>query len=98
MNTENIPTRYDHTDESSVYDQWEAAGLFKPAETGEPFSMIMPPPNVTGDLHLGHGLTYAVHDVIARYMRRRGKSVLILPGADHAAIAVQALVEKKIQK
>lgn len=93
-----IPTRYDHTTEAATYDEWEKSGLFTPKGEGEPFSMIMPPPNVTGDLHLGHGLTYAVHDTIARYQRRQGKDVLILPGADHAAIAVQALVEKKIQK
>lgn len=93
-----IPTRYDHTTEAATYDEWEKSGLFTPKGESEPFSMIMPPPNVTGDLHLGHGLTYAVHDTIARYQRRQGKDVLILPGADHAAIAVQALVEKKIQK
>lgn len=93
-----IPTRYDHTTEPATYDEWEKSGQFSPKGEGEPFSMIMPPPNVTGDLHLGHGLTYAVHDTIARYQRRLGKDVLILPGADHAAIAVQALVEKKVQK
>jgi valyl-tRNA synthetase len=93
-----IPTRYDHTAEPEAYDQWEKSGQFSPKGEGEPFCMVMPPPNVTGDLHLGHGLTYALHDTIARHHRRLGKDVLIVPGADHAAIAVQALVEKKIQK
>ncbi|MEX1123577.1 MAG: valine--tRNA ligase [Patescibacteria group bacterium] len=93
-----IPTRYDHAKEPDLYKSWEEAGEFKPTGNGEPFSMIIPPPNVTGDLHLGHGLTYAVHDTIARHQRRLGKDVLLLPGADHAAIAVQHLVEKKLQK
>lgn len=93
-----IPTRYDHTQEPAMYERWEKAGAFKPASKGEVFSVVMPPPNVTGDLHLGHALTYSLHDTIARFKRRTGYSVLVLPGADHAAIAVQALVEKKIQK
>lgn len=93
-----IPTRYDHTKEPDLYKSWEDAGEFKPTGQGDPFSIVIPPPNVTGDLHLGHGLTYAVHDTIARHQRRLGKDVLMLPGADHAAIAVQHLVEKKLQK
>ena len=93
-----IPTRYDQTKETEIYAAWEKAGAFKPTGKGEPFSMVMPPPNVTGDLHLGHALTYGLHDTIARHQRRLGKDVLILPGMDHAAITVQALVEKKIQK
>ncbi len=97
MNKE-IPTRFDHSQEPAIYAAWEKAGYFKPSEAKEPFVMVMPPPNVTGDLHLGHALTYAVHDTIARFWRRQGRAVLLLPGADHAAIAVQALVEKKVQK
>ena len=93
-----IPTRYDHTKEAEVYSEWEKSGEFSPAGKGDPFSIIIPPPNVTGDLHLGHGLTYAVHDTIARHKRRHGYDVMMLPGADHAAIAVQHLVEKKLQK
>jgi len=93
-----IPTRYDHTKEAELYSEWEKNGEFAPTGKGDPFSIIIPPPNVTGDLHLGHGLTYAIHDTVARYQRRIGKDVLLLPGADHAAIAVQHLVEKKLQK
>ncbi|QQG49736.1 MAG: valine--tRNA ligase [Candidatus Berkelbacteria bacterium] len=93
-----IPTRYDHTNELERYEQWERAGDFEPKGSGEPFSIVIPPPNVTGDLHLGHGLSYTTQDVMGRHQRRLGKKVLVLPGADHAAIAVQALVEKKIQK
>jgi len=94
----NIPPRYDPTDELELYKEWEESGEFCPSGKGRPFCMVMPPPNVTGDLHMGHALTYAIHDTIARYQRRQGKNVLIVPGADHAAIAVQNLVEKKIGK
>ncbi|MCR4307864.1 MAG: valine--tRNA ligase [Candidatus Berkelbacteria bacterium] len=93
-----IPTRYDHTKEPDIYARWEAEGQFVPSGKGEPYSIVIPPPNVTGDLHLGHALTYGIQDTIARHQRRLGKDVLVLPGMDHAAIAVQALVEKKIQK
>ncbi len=92
------PTRFDHKKEADIYAAWEKAGEFKPAGSGEPFSIITPPPNVTGDLHLGHALTYGLQDTVARHERRHGKKVLMVPGADHAAIAVQALVEKKVQK
>lgn len=93
-----IPTRYDHSQELQTYERWEQEGLFEPTGNGEPFSIVIPPPNVTGDLHLGHGLSYTTQDVMGRHQRRLGRKVLVLPGADHAAIAVQALVEKKIQK
>ncbi|MEK7170829.1 MAG: valine--tRNA ligase [Patescibacteria group bacterium] len=98
MKIDNIPTRYDHSKEPDIYARWEAEGLFVPTGKGEPYSIVIPPPNVTGDLHLGHALTYGIQDTIARHQRRLGKDVLVLPGMDHAAIAVQALVEKKIQK
>lgn len=93
-----IPTRYDHTKEIDQYTRWETEKLFEPTGKGEPYSIIIPPPNVTGDLHMGHALTYGIQDTIARFQRRQGKDVLVLPGMDHAAIAVQALVEKKVQK
>jgi valyl-tRNA synthetase len=93
-----IPTRYDHAQEPKTYQEWERSGAFQPHGDGDPFVMLMPPPNVTGDLHLGHALTYALHDTLARHQRRQGRPTLIIPGADHAAIAVQALVEKKVQK
>lgn len=96
--TKEIPTRFDTTQEPDIYQSWEKSGAFQPAEKGERYSIVMPPPNVTGNLHLGHVLVYAIHDVIARFKRRIGYSVMMLPGADHAAIAVEALVVKKIQK
>lgn len=93
-----IPTRFDHTKEADIYAKWGKSDAFKPTGSGERFSIIIPPPNVTGDLHLGHALTYGLQDTVARHARRHGKKVLMVPGADHAAIAVQALVEKKVQK
>src|SRR5579864_3492722 len=93
-----IPTRYDQTAEPAIYEAWLKTGAFKPSGQGEPYSIVIPPPNVTGDLHLGHALTYGLQDVFARHARRMGKDVLVVPGMDHAAIAVHALVEKKIQK
>jgi len=99
MKTEpDISTRYNHTKEPELYAAWQKAGEFKPTGKGEPYSIVIPPPNVTGDLHLGHALTYGLQDTIARHQRRLGKDVLVLPGMDHAAIAVHALIEKKIQK
>ena len=86
--------------EAQIYRQWEESGFFNPDNlSGEPYSIMMPPPNVTGVLHLGHALENSLMDVMARFQRMRGKKVLLLPGTDHAAVATQAKVEKlEIQK
>jgi valyl-tRNA synthetase len=78
---------------------WEEAGAFHPdpAAPGEPFSVVIPPPNVTGSLHMGHGFETALIDTIVRFQRLRGKNVLCLPGTDHASIAVQTILEKQIK-
>ena len=93
-----IPTRFDHATEKDIYTKWEKSGIFEPKGEGESFVMTMPPPNVTGDLHMGHALTLAIEDTITRNRRRRGFKTLLLPGADHAGIATQSLVEKKLSK
>ncbi len=81
--------------EDAIYASWEAAGLFNPDNSsGEPYSIMMPPPNVTGVLHLGHALENSLMDAMARYQRLRGKKVLLVPGTDHAALPTQAKVEK----
>ncbi|NTW22923.1 valine--tRNA ligase [Candidatus Falkowbacteria bacterium] len=81
--------------EDGVYKKWEESGFFNPDNlAGDPYSIMMPPPNVTGVLHLGHALENSLMDVMARYQRMRGKKVLLLPGTDHAAVATQAKVEK----
>ncbi|HWA00394.1 MAG TPA: valine--tRNA ligase [Caulobacterales bacterium] len=75
---------------------WEASGAFKPAPEGEPFCIVIPPPNVTGSLHIGHALNNTLQDVLARFERLRGKSVLWQPGTDHAGIATQMVVERQL--
>ena len=84
--------------ESRWYSRWEAAGVFRPEyrPDGDPFCVVIPPPNVTGSLHMGHALNHAIHDVIARRRRMQGWSVLWLPGSDHAGIATQNVVEKSL--
>lgn len=88
--------------ESKIYGIWEACGYLNPdnlpGERKEVFSMVLPPPNVTGTLHMGSALMLAVEDLIVRYERMRGKKALWVPGTDSAAIATQARVEKEIQK
>lgn len=82
--------------EEKIYDFWNNSGKFEPNSTGEkdPFVMIMPPPNVTGELHMGHALTFAVEDMIVRWHRMQGEPTLFLPGTDHAGIATQVVVER----
>lgn len=91
-----LPKIYDpQSVEDDIYKRWEDSGYFNPDNLkGEPYSIMMPPPNVTGVLHLGHSLENSLMDVMARYQRMNGKKVLLLPGTDHAAVATQAKVEK----
>ena len=86
--------------ESRWYARWEEAGVFKPEyrPDGEPFCVVIPPPNVTGSLHMGHALNHAIHDVIARRRRMQGYAVLWVPGSDHAGIATQNVVEKSLAR
>ena len=79
---------------------WEEKGLFHvPAEEAkDPYTIMIPPPNVTGALHMGHALNNTIQDIVARYQRLQGKDVLWLPGTDHAGIATQAVVEKKLYR
>src|SRR3990167_959476 len=95
---------YDATaTESRIYALWEESGLFNPDNlpnsTGKkPFTIMMPPPNATGVLHMGHALGLTIQDILVRYKRMRGFATLWLPGTDHAAIATQSKVEKQIKK
>ncbi len=82
--------------EQRIYEKWEKAGAFKPSGTGEPFCIVIPPPNVTGSLHMGHALNNTIQDVLVRMMRMRGRDVLWQPGTDHAGIATQMVVERKL--
>lgn len=89
-----IPTEY----ESDIYDLWESRGAFKPSGKGEPFSMVLPPPNANAGLHIGHALMFNIQDIIVRYQRMKGKDVLWLPGADHAGFETQVVYEKHLAK
>ena len=85
--------------EDRIYESWESAGYFKPAgEPGKkPFVIVIPPPNVTGVLHMGHGLNNSLQDIAIRYNRMLGRPTLWVPGSDHAGIATQHVVEKKLR-
>lgn len=92
---------YDHKSvEGKIYKKWEESGSFKPEinPDGKPFGIILPPPNVTGTLHIGHALMLTIEDIIVRYHRMKGDKTLWLPGTDHAAIATQSKVEEKLYK
>ena len=85
--------------EQRWYDFWHSRGYFKPQDRGKgPFVIVMPPPNVTGELHMGHALFTAVEDLMTRYRRMQGYAALWLPGADHAGIAGQWVVERELAK
>jgi valyl-tRNA synthetase len=82
--------------ESRQSERWEAAGIGRPAGNGAPFTVMMPPPNVTGSLHVGHALNHTLQDIVVRYRRMRGDRVLWQPGTDHAGIATQMVVERQL--
>lgn len=88
--------------EPRLYAQWEESGLFAPRAAkptdgaADAYSIVIPPPNVTGSLHIGHALNNTLQDILARYHRMKGKAVLWLPGTDHAGIATQMVVERQL--
>jgi valyl-tRNA synthetase len=84
--------------EKKHYDAWEQSGAFAahPESNHTPYTIMMPPPNVTGSLHMGHALTFTLQDVLVRYQRMRGRDVLWQPGTDHAGIATQMVVERQL--
>jgi valyl-tRNA synthetase len=88
--------------EPRIYADWEAARAFRAgagAEPGaEPYAIVIPPPNVTGSLHLGHALDNTIQDILIRYQRMRGRDVLWQPGTDHAGIATQMVVERQMME
>ena len=100
--------RYDIKEvESRIAAAWEASGFANPnmcvekgvtAPDAEPFCVVLPPPNVTGTLHIGHAFEDTIQDIMVRFERMRGKRALWIPGTDHAAIATQAKVEKLLEK
>ena len=99
-NAQELPNRFDfNTAQPRLYRMWEEGGFFnaEPDENKKPFSIVIPPPNVTGALHLGHALNNTLQDVLVRLKRMQGFEALWMPGTDHAGIATQARVEKRLK-
>ena len=93
--------KYNHNiEEKKISDFWIKKGLFKPKKTklNKKFSIVIPPPNITGRLHMGHALNNSLQDVLVRFKRMSGFDTLWQPGTDHAGIATQAVVEKNLEK
>ncbi|MBP8110561.1 MAG: class I tRNA ligase family protein, partial [Caldilineaceae bacterium] len=108
MTDTQMPKAYNPKEsEEILYEWWEKEGFFRPetqSELGQvdpdatPFVISMPPPNVTGALHLGHAITSSVEDLLIRYNRMAGRPTLWVPGTDHAGIATQNVVERKLEE
>lgn len=84
--------------EDKIYKTWEDSGCFQPQGNGETFTIVIPPPNITGSLHMGHALNATIQDILTRKKRMEGYKTLWLPGTDHAGIATQNVVEKQLKK
>src|SRR5262245_11911286 len=98
-----LPKSYTPGDvEKEIYQRWEDSGFFNPdnlpSKKKTAFSIAMPPPNITGELHVGHVLGFTVQDILTRYHRMRGEKTLWLPGTDHAAISTQVVVERLLRQ
>ena len=96
-----LPNRFDHARaQPRLYAQWEQHGCFdaEPDAAGEPYAIVIPPPNVTGALHLGHALNNTLQDIQIRMRRMQGRNTLWMPGTDHAGIATQAVVERRLKE
>lgn len=99
--SEQLPDRYSPNEvEARVYKTWQEKGYFKAQDTSTkpPFAIVLPPPNVTGQLHIGHGLNHTMQDILIRWKRMHGFNTLWLPGTDHAGIATQGVVERELAK
>ena len=94
-----IPTTYDQSKESKIYKLWEESGFFNPDNlSGKPYTIIMPPSNANGQVHVGHALGFTLQDIMIRFERMRGRKTLWLPGTDHAGFETQVVFEKKLEK
>ena len=96
-----LPKTYNPADyESDIYALWEKSGTFTPKDTGDNdyYSIVVPPPNANANLHIGFGLVMALEDIAVRYNRLKGKSALLIPGADHAGFETQVVYEKRLAK
>src|SRR3954463_3454604 len=95
-----LPKTYDPSAvESEAYRVWREERLYhaEPTDPGEPYAIVIPPPNVTAALHLGHALNTTIQDILVRHHRMRGDNTCWLPGTDHAGIATQSVVDNRLQ-
>lgn len=94
-----LPKSYEPAEyEADIYALWEKSNAFAPSGKGKPYSIVVPPPNANGDLHLGHALTLALEDIAIRFHRLRGDRALLVPGADHAGFETQVVYERHLAK
>ena len=84
--------------EKLLYEMWESSGAFSAGQRSDPWTVMMPPPNITGSLHMGHALNMTLQDILSRYFRMRGRDTLWQPGMDHAGIATQMVVERQLSE
>lgn len=84
--------------EPNIYAMWESAGVFRPRGEGTPYSIVMPPPNANGNLHVGHALGSALQDILVRYHRMKGDDAVFIPGADHAGFETWVVYERELEK
>lgn len=94
-----LPKTYEPNNyEPNIYAMWESTGAFQPTGQGEPYSIVMPPPNANGNLHVGHALMAELEDILARFYRMKGRDVVYIPGADHAGFETWVVYERELQK
>ena len=93
----NLAKAYTPNDyEPTIYALWEQSGVFNPKGVGEPYAVVMPPPNANANLHVGHGLGSALQDILVRYHRMKGYDAVYIPGADHAGFETWVVYEKSL--
>ncbi|AHB42203.1 Valyl-tRNA synthetase [Candidatus Saccharibacteria bacterium RAAC3_TM7_1] len=94
-----LPKAYQPNDyEPTIYALWEKSGAFAPTGVGEPYAIVMPPPNANGNLHIGHSLMTSVEDILVRFYRMKGRDTVYIPGADHAGFETWVVYEKELEK
>ena len=84
--------------EPNIYALWEQSGVFNPTGEGEPYAIIMPPPNANGNLHVGHALSFNLEDILVRFYRMKGRDAVLIPGADHAGFETWVVYERELEK
>lgn len=95
----NLAKTYTPNDyEPTIYALWEKAGIFEPTGKGEPYAVVMPPPNANADLHLGHALGGAIQDILVRFHRMKGRDAVLIPGTDHAGFETWVVYERSLEK